>query len=344
MEMTASERQQQFIKLAAAHAEDFKTRVAQHDRENSFPFENVEAMKASGYTNLTVPAELGGGGATSLDFALAQEQLARGDGPTAVAINMHLFNVGVIADLWRLGDETQRPFLQAIARDRQIWCFPTSDPRMNTVAGFAGVNDTTRRAEKVAGGYRVNGRSGFGTLTACADVHLGTAHYDDPEKGPLCLMFPLPAKTPGIKVQNNWDTLGIRASASNDVVWENVFVPEENVTARPARTWDTYNNIFVAWFFTSVPACYLGMAQAARDYTFHWVRERTQLPFDRPVSHYPGNQFLAAEMEVGLRAARATLAPNRERAGGSDSAGQFATHGPAGLQALRDGERGQHSR
>ena len=99
MEMTASERQQQFIKLAATHAEDFKTRMARHDRENSFPFENIEAMKASGYTNLTVPVELGGGGATPLDFALAQEQLARGDGPTAVAINMHLFNVGVMADL-----------------------------------------------------------------------------------------------------------------------------------------------------------------------------------------------------------------------------------------------------
>src|SRR5689334_19388455 len=99
MELTASERQQQYIKLAADHAEDFKTRVAQHDRENSFPFENIEAMKTSGYTSTTVPAELGGGGATPLDFALAQEQLARGDGPTAVAINMHLFNVGILADL-----------------------------------------------------------------------------------------------------------------------------------------------------------------------------------------------------------------------------------------------------
>src|SRR6266850_2158784 len=140
MEKQDTERQQHLIELAAAHAEDFKTRVAQHDRENSFPFENVEAMKASGYTNLTVPAELGGGGATPLDLVLAQEQLARGDGPTAIAINMHLFNVGVLADFWRLGDEAQRPFLRAIARDRQIWCFPGSDPRMNTVAGYAGVN------------------------------------------------------------------------------------------------------------------------------------------------------------------------------------------------------------
>ena len=81
MGMTGTERQQHFIKLAAAHADDFKTRVAQHDRENSFPFENVAAMKASGYTNMTVPEELGGGGVSVLDFTLAQERLAQGDGP-----------------------------------------------------------------------------------------------------------------------------------------------------------------------------------------------------------------------------------------------------------------------
>lgn len=307
MDMTATQRQQHFLELAAAHAEDFKTRVTQHDRENSFPFENVEAMKASGYTNMTVPVELGGGGASFLDFILAQERLARGDGPTAVTINMHLFNVGLRSDLWRLGDEKQRSFLQASTRDHLILCSGTSDPRMHTVVGFAGLNDTTRRAEKVNGGYRVNGRAGFSTLCACADFLEETAHYDDPAKGPRCLFFTVPTKTPGVKIQNNWDTMSIRASASHDTVWENVFVPEESVTVRPARTWDAYNNVFVSWFMTSVPACYLGMAQAARDYALNWVRERTQLPFDRPVSHYPGNQFLAAEIEVGLRAARAML-------------------------------------
>ncbi|MBI3244918.1 MAG: acyl-CoA/acyl-ACP dehydrogenase [Deltaproteobacteria bacterium] len=307
MTLTGIERQQHFIDLAIAHAEDFTTRVAQHDRENSFPFENVAAMKASGYTNMTVPAELGGGGANLLDLILAQERLARGDGPTAVAINMHLFNIAVRSDLWRLGDEKQLPFLEASARDHLILASGTSDPKMHTVVGFAGLNDTTRRAEKVAGGYLVNGRAGFGTLCACADYLEQTAHYDDPGKGPLCLFFTLPAKTPGITIQNNWDTMSIRSSASHDSVWENVFVPEERVTARPARTWDTSNNVFVSWFMTSVPACYLGIAEAARDYAFNWVRERTQIPFDRSVSHYPGNQFLAAEIEVGLRAARALL-------------------------------------
>src|SRR5215467_8434070 len=99
MGMTATERQQHFLQLAAAHAEDFKTRVTQHDRENTFPFENVAAMKASGYTNMTAPEELGGGGANVLDLVLAQECLGRGDLPTAISINMHLFAIGWISDL-----------------------------------------------------------------------------------------------------------------------------------------------------------------------------------------------------------------------------------------------------
>jgi alkylation response protein AidB-like acyl-CoA dehydrogenase len=71
MGRTAPERQQHCMQLAMAHAEDFKTRVAQHDRDNTFPFENVEVLKASGYTAVTVPEELGGGGANVLDVVRA---------------------------------------------------------------------------------------------------------------------------------------------------------------------------------------------------------------------------------------------------------------------------------
>jgi len=97
MGRTETERQQHFLKLAVAHAEDFKTRVTQHDRENTFPFENVQAMKDSGYTNMTIPDKLGGGGANILEVVLAQEQLAQGDLPTAISINMHLFAGGWLA-------------------------------------------------------------------------------------------------------------------------------------------------------------------------------------------------------------------------------------------------------
>src|ERR1700739_63037 len=121
MEIDRTERQHRFLEIAAAHAEDFKARVAKHDRENSFPYENVERMKASGYTAIMVPAELGGGGGDILDLVLAQERLARGDLPTAISINMHQFGVGWLADLWCSNDRKDgrvRSLLQAVVDDR----------------------------------------------------------------------------------------------------------------------------------------------------------------------------------------------------------------------------------
>ena len=76
MATNLTERQQRFVDMAAKHADDFKTRVAKHDDECSFPHENVEAMKESGYTALIVPEELGGEGATPLEISMAQERLA----------------------------------------------------------------------------------------------------------------------------------------------------------------------------------------------------------------------------------------------------------------------------
>jgi alkylation response protein AidB-like acyl-CoA dehydrogenase len=314
MQTNLTERQQRFVEMAAAHADDFKTRVAQHDLESSFPHENVDAMKASGYTALLVPEEFGGGGATPLDICLAQERLGQGDLPMAIAVNMHHISVALIADLWRLNQRGEgprlaaiEPMLKAIVKNKLIFAGPVSDPKMNSSVGFAGINDTTRQASKVDGGYVIKGRSGFGTMSAGADYLLTTARYHDPKHGPQCLLCFLPSNTKGVQIQNNWDTMSIRSSCSNDVVWDNVFVSENAAVARPVQTWDALANLTTVWWVCSGPACYIGLAQAARDYAMNWVAERTQEPFDQPMSYYPGNQLLAAEMEIGLRSARAMV-------------------------------------
>ncbi len=314
MQAKLTERQQRFVAMAAAHADDFHTRVAQHDLDSSFPHENVAAMKASGYSALVVPEALGGGGVTPLDLALAQERLAYGDLPMAIAVNMHHIAVALIADFWWLNQKGQgpklaavEPMLKAVANNKIIFGGPVSDPKMNSSIGFGGINDTTRHAQKVAGGYVLNGRSGFGTMSACADYLLTTARYNDAEKGPQCLLFFLPSNTKGVQLQNNWDTMSIRSSCSNDVVWDNVFIPHNAVIARPVQTWDALANITASWWVASGPACYIGLAQAARDYAMNWVSGRSQEPFEQPMTYYPGNQLLAAEMEIGLRSARALL-------------------------------------
>ena len=343
--MTADriERQKKFIAIAAEHAEDFKTRVAQHDRENSFPHENVAAMKASGYTNMTAPEELGGGGADILDEVLAQERLGRGDLPTAIAINMHLFVLGWLSDLWRAGGRREgrvRAFLEAIIRDRLILGGGISDPKINSMLGFGGVLNTSRRAEKVAGGYLVNGTGKFSTMCAAADFLFETARYDDPATGPVILNFYIPAKTPGIKIQNNWDTMSIRASSSHDIVWENVFVPDEIANRRPVGSWDTAAcRCFAAGTHRS-EACYLGLAQSARDWAFNWTGQRRQEPFDQPMSHYPQNQFLAAEIEIWLRAARAMMIQTATAIAESSAPARPTPDGHHRLSSVRHRNRG----
>src|SRR5258708_16903556 len=199
---------------------------------------------------MTAPSGRGGGGADVLDEVLAQERLARGDLPTAISTNMHLFAVGWLSDLWRAGGQQEgrlRDFLESIVRNRFILGGGVSDPKINSMLGFGGVINTSRRAEKVAGGYIVNGAGKFSTMCAAADFLFETARYEDPVKGPVILNFYLPIGTSGINVQNNWDTMSIRASASHDIVWEHVFVPEEIATRRPVGLWDQSMNIFFPW-------------------------------------------------------------------------------------------------
>src|SRR5260370_33282240 len=103
MEQCYAPRQQQFLDLARTLAAEFATRAAEHDRDGSFPFENYERMKQTGYLGLSVPVELGGMGASLLEMCLAQERLAQGCASTALAVTMHISPIGQQATLWQAG-------------------------------------------------------------------------------------------------------------------------------------------------------------------------------------------------------------------------------------------------
>src|SRR5574338_382657 len=97
--MTApAERTARLLALADELSADFATRADEHDQENTFPFENVERLKETGYTMLPVPEEMGGLGGTLLDFVQCQERIARGCASTALGINMHIFAIGSLME------------------------------------------------------------------------------------------------------------------------------------------------------------------------------------------------------------------------------------------------------
>ena len=292
-----------WVELAGRHADDFATRAAQHDRDNSFPVENFAAMKASGYTNMPIPEELGGGGASLLDMCLAQERLAEGDGVTALAVNMHLCAAWVFSQAWRDGEKTLGPQLEEIAREKLVLFGANTDPGIDTLMGHAGNVYSTSKAERVEGGFRINGRKAFGTNSPVGDLFNSTALYDDPVEGEVVLMFTVPKGTPGLVCLNDWDTMSMRASASHSWVFENLFVEEAKVVRRKPWHWDQYILYLGAWRGATFAAIYLGIARAARDFAVEYVKKRVKAPFQHPQSQQPGKQFLAAQIDIGLKAA-----------------------------------------
>jgi len=298
-----TESQQRWYDIAAKHADEFAARAAQHDQENSFPFENYEAMKESGYVTMPIPEEMGGGGASLLDICISQERLARGDGATALAVNMHLGLPWFMADLWRTGDETVRPLLEDLARNRTVVSGAFTDPAVDSLKAITGLGYTIVKAERASGGFRINGRKAFGTNSPAANLCASSAIYNDPNEGEVGLMFFFPKDTPGHKILNDWNTMGMRSSSSHSWTFDNMFVPDESVIRHKPWEWDKWTRLLWAWHGGTFSTIYIGIARAARDFAIEHTRNRTRLPNRLPESYHPGQQFLAAEMDIGLKAA-----------------------------------------
>ena len=277
-------------------------RAAEYDLAGRFPHENYAEMKASGYTAMPIPADCNGGGASLLDICIAQNRLAQGCGATALAVNMHFGLPFVMTDLIALGDDGPKEMLTKIADEQLIVFGAITDPQVDSYKGITGMGYTTVKAEKVDGGFRVNGRKGFGTNSPIGDLFGCSAVYDDPDDGEIGLIFVLPSDTAGLVCLNDWDTMGMRASQSHSWRLENVFVEEDHVFKHNLWEWDKYARGLWAWHGGSFGAVYLGIAKAARDFAVNQTRDRTRLPFKHPESYYPGHQFLAAEMDIALHA------------------------------------------
>src|SRR5229473_4796296 len=176
-------REQRFLDMVGEMADDFAKRAAIHDEEGSFPFENYERLKDSGYTRLIIPESLGGLGATMLERIKAQERLAQGCGATALAINMHFNTLGLLVDLYRkFKAPNVEEKLNRIAKDRLICAGSGSEPD-NAVINLR-PRTTARRAE---GGWVVNGRKIFGTQSVAADLFFFEAAWEDAPERPIII-------------------------------------------------------------------------------------------------------------------------------------------------------------
>jgi alkylation response protein AidB-like acyl-CoA dehydrogenase len=300
-----------FVALAEEHAADFATRANQHDREASFAYENIEALQTSGFLAGPIPEEFGGFGVSSaLDLMIAMSRIARGCASTAIAANMHMAAAWETARIWRWREQVDpavagavEGLMRGIAAKEIVACGP------NTEAG-TDLSAPMTEATAVDGGYAINGRKMFGTLSPAANlmfVMVRTKNGDGYRRA----MAIVPKATPGVTVLDNWDAMGMRASGSHDVTFEDARVPEASLL--PGLSWGSIDGAFAdmgASIGISLPPTFLGIAEAARDLAVE-LAARRKGPRGKLLAERIPIQELIAEIEIDLAVARAVV----ERAG-----------------------------
>lgn len=298
MKQLYTARQKKFLSMADQLVERFRDRAGENDANNTFPHENYDDMREIGLLNLSVPEELGGHGATLFEVIPVVERIASADAATALAVNMHFTPLAQWANVWRkTKDERLESLLRDAAEGKLIWAAITSEfgtPNLMT--------DARTRAERVEGGFRITGRKNFGTNSAVATHASTTARYEDPELGPRLLMLKVDLNDPNITIHPVWNMMGMRATQSNDLEFDGVFVPDADVVhSFPVGHLDA--TVAETVFGSSQPAfgaVYVGLATGALDWAKQQVRRRGLVDDARA-------QDAIADVEILIESARALL-------------------------------------
>ncbi|MBM0127738.1 acyl-CoA dehydrogenase family protein [Pimelobacter simplex] len=246
---TPAERAARLGPRIAAHA-------ARHDADASFVSEAYDELRAAGLLRAAVPVELGGDGATVRELVALQRELGHHCGATALASAMHQHVVAFTAWRYRRGLPGAEATLRRVAEE-QILLVST---------GGGDYIQPQGEAVRVDGGYRVTGRKRFASQSRHGTVISTMACFDDPEQGRRVLNLAVPVASEGVTVADNWNTMGMRGTASDDIDLVDVFVPDDKVLAnRPWGVVDPPLQVISSIAFPIICGAYLGIAEAAYD-------------------------------------------------------------------------------
>ena len=285
-----------YFDCARLLASEFAARAAQHDRDASFPFENFNQLSEAGLLALTVPAALGGKGAGALEAARILGIFGKADPSTALVLSMHYIQHLVMArsTRWpgRLSRKLARETVDGVALINAL----RVEPDLGSPAR-GGLPATIAR--KTETGWRLSGRKIYSTGAPILKWYAVWAKTDEPEL--RVGLFLVPAGLPGTRIVETWDHLGLRASGSHDVVFEDVVFPlDHEIDVRKPEEWrvpdftqSTVHAIFVA-------AIYDGVARAARDWLVDFLKNRVPSNLGASLATLPRVQEVVGGLEARL--------------------------------------------
>ena len=290
------------VAAAAELIEPFRQRAEAADRANEMDLQNYDDMQRSGVAAAFVPEALGGFGLRSMhDWNLLLTTLARGDGSAAIAISMHLSATRGLAGLYHnseAGSAAQiraKSILESVAKGEMLICSTTTE------RGTDNLHPLTE-AVWTEDGYRLNGTKNFVTMSPLA-THVATNVRTRDDDGDFIANVLMPLKTDGVRPHGDWDALGMRASGSQSVSFEDCLVPHDAV--RKIGPWGQWSiPVLVNRTLANVPlvAAFLGIAEAAFEIALTAQKKA------EGASSRPGVPHALAEMEILLATSQSIMA------------------------------------
>ncbi|MBD2364320.1 acyl-CoA/acyl-ACP dehydrogenase [Anabaena minutissima FACHB-250] len=306
MDFPLTIKQQKLIELVRELGQEkFAPRAFWYDQTASFPFENYQDLREHGLLALTIPEQYGGLGADFPTYCLVAAEIGRYCGATALTYNMHtcsLLWMGILSnDLpmqeyqWVQHQYYRQEHFRRVVEEGAIYAQPISEEG----AGVSLGKTYQTKARKVDGGWIINGKKVFASLSGAANYY-GVICTKVKKNATLndSLYLAIPANAEGVKVVGDWNPVGMRATVSRTLIFDNIFVPD-NAQLLPENLYFQMTKIWPHMFLTLTPT-YVGIAQAAYDFTVKYLRGEIEgiAPIKRRQD--TTKQYAVAEMFIKL--------------------------------------------
>ena len=274
-----------------------------HDREASAPEENYRALREAGLFGMITPKNLGGMGAGLLGHTIAMEELAQGCAATAMSFNMHNVAAYTLTVTDAFGDAVRERAAQLFVVERKLMANLISEAGTTNLLYSTRASST--QARRVDGGYLLNGRKAFASMISSADVALICVHPEHIENLESVIMVIVDTDAPGLTIEPVWDTLGMRATRSDNVLLEDCFVPAEfafdHVVVPSIGEFLATHESMINLPYTAV---YMGLGLATLAAIKAVVKGRRPKGYTQPLSYHPDIRRRIAIINAELESAR----------------------------------------
>ncbi|WP_437342326.1 acyl-CoA dehydrogenase family protein [Jeotgalibacillus marinus] len=274
----------------------FKKREPLLDQLNSLPKENIDALKGIGYHTLTLSKQFGGQGMGLYSFVLGQELIAKGSGATALSIGWHVGSLLEFSEKRHWNKNVTDWLLDKIKQGALINTASTEKGAGSPMRGALPGTTATQSGDH----WVISGKKSYTSLAPLIDYFFVTATI---EKSQEIATFVVPRETTGVSILKTWDSVGMRGTASHDLVMDKVVIPKDFILKRH----DKKSKPWTPGWQLHIPACYIGIAGAARDEAVEFAASYTPASLGKPIGSMPNIQQEIGEMDIQLLSARQVL-------------------------------------